>query len=85
MTTAIAIKMSDTEVARLESILENTGKLVEIGLATAAELEAATVNLRHARIINAAGNAGMTQHELGKSLCGTARPRKSIGGKREEP
>ena len=35
MTTAIAIKMSDTEVARLESILENTGKLVEIGLATA--------------------------------------------------
>ena len=28
------LKMSDTEVARLESMFENTGKLVEIGLAT---------------------------------------------------
>ena len=61
---AAVLKTSDMEVARYESILENTGKLVEIGLSTAEELEAAKANLRQARIINAAGNRGMSHKEL---------------------
>ena len=60
----VVLKTSDMEVARYESILQNTGKLVEIGLSTAAELEAATFNLRRARIINSAGDRGMSHNEL---------------------